>query len=69
MDIKLEKKKGWRAIFRKKNLPWAFGGVLLVFVVNQAAQGYLDLAGGLFFAVQTDHGLKPERGGLADGGG
>ena len=33
MDIKLEKKKGWRAIFRKKNLPWAFGGVLLVFVV------------------------------------
>lgn len=33
MDIKLEKKKGWRAIFRKKNLPLAFGGVLLVFVV------------------------------------
>ena len=25
--------------------------MLLVFVVNQAAQGYLDLAGGLFFAV------------------
>ncbi len=30
MDIKLEKKKGWRAIFRKKNIPYAIGGALLI---------------------------------------
>ena len=33
MDIKLEKKKGLRAIFQKKNLPWALGVVLLGFIV------------------------------------
>ena len=32
MDITLEKKKGLRAIFRKKNLPWAMGVVLLGFI-------------------------------------
>ena len=32
MDIKLEKKKGWRALFRKKNLPYALAGVFVVFV-------------------------------------
>ena len=33
MDIKLEKKKGLRAIFQKKNIPWALGVVLLGFIV------------------------------------
>ena len=32
MDIKLEKKKGWRAIFQKKNLPYAAVVVLIVFI-------------------------------------
>ena len=32
MDIKLEKKKGWRAILSKKSLPYLFGALLLVFV-------------------------------------
>ncbi len=32
MDIKLEKKKGWRALFQKKNLPYALAGVFVVFV-------------------------------------
>ena len=33
MDIKLEKKKGLKAVFQKKNLPYAFAGLLLVFIV------------------------------------
>ena len=33
MDIKLEKKKGLRAIFQKKNIPWALGVVLLGFII------------------------------------
>ncbi len=32
MDIKLEKKKGWRAIFQKKNLPYAAVVVLVAFI-------------------------------------
>ena len=32
MDIKLEKKKGWRAIFQKKNLPYAAVAVLVAFI-------------------------------------
>ncbi|MBR5455469.1 MAG: efflux RND transporter periplasmic adaptor subunit [Bacteroidaceae bacterium] len=32
MDIKLEKKKGWRAVARKKNLPYLFAAVLVVLV-------------------------------------
>lgn len=32
MDIKLEKKKGWRALFQKKNIPYALAGVFVVFV-------------------------------------
>ena len=32
MDIKLEKKKGLKALFRMKNLPWALGVVLIVFI-------------------------------------
>ena len=32
MDIKLEKKKGLRGLFRMKNLPWALGVLLLLFV-------------------------------------
>ncbi len=32
MDIKLEKKKGWRAVFRKKNLPYLLTILLVVFV-------------------------------------
>ena len=32
MDIKLEKKKGIKALFRMKNLPWALGVVLLGFI-------------------------------------
>ncbi len=32
MDIKLEKKRGWRAIFQKKNIKWALGAVLLIFI-------------------------------------
>ncbi len=30
MDIKIEKKRGWRAIFRKRNIPYAIGGALVV---------------------------------------
>lgn len=33
MDIKLDKKKGWRALLRKKNLPYALAGLFLIFVV------------------------------------
>ena len=33
MDIKLEKKKGWRAVVQKKNIPYAVALLLLVFVV------------------------------------
>ena len=32
MDIKLEKKKGLKALFRMKNLPWALGVLLLGFI-------------------------------------
>ena len=33
MDIKLEKKTGWRAVLSKKSLPYLFGVLLAVFVV------------------------------------
>lgn len=33
MDIKIEKKKGWRAVLRKKNIPYALGLLLVVLVV------------------------------------
>ena len=33
MDIKLEKKKGLKAVLQKKNLPYAFAGLLVVFIV------------------------------------
>lgn len=33
MDIKLEKKKGLKAVFHKKNLPYVFAGLLVVFIV------------------------------------
>ena len=33
MDIKLEKKKGWRAVFSKKSLPYALAALLVVLVV------------------------------------
>ena len=32
MDIKLEKKKGLKAVFQRKNLPYAFAGLLVVFI-------------------------------------
>lgn len=32
MDIKREKKSGWRALFQKKNLPYAFGALFLLLV-------------------------------------
>ena len=32
MDIKLEKKTGWRAVFSKKSLPYLFG-VLVVALI------------------------------------
>ena len=32
MDIKLEKKTGWKAVFQKKNLPYAAVVVLIVFI-------------------------------------
>lgn len=32
MDIKREKKTGWKAIFQKKYLPYPFGGIFLIFV-------------------------------------
>ncbi len=32
MDIKLEKKKGLKAVFQKKNLPYAFAALLVVFI-------------------------------------
>ena len=33
MDIKLEKKTGWRAVLSKKSLPYLFGVLLAVLVV------------------------------------
>lgn len=33
MDIKLEKKTGWRAVFSKKSLPYLFGALLVVLIV------------------------------------
>lgn len=33
MDIKLEKKTGWRAVFSKKSLPYLFGAVVVVLIV------------------------------------
>ncbi|MBE6286236.1 MAG: efflux RND transporter periplasmic adaptor subunit [Bacteroidales bacterium] len=33
MDIKLEKKSGWRAVFSKKSLPYLFGAVIVVLIV------------------------------------
>jgi len=33
MDIKLEKKTGWRAVFSKKSLPYLFGALLVVLFV------------------------------------
>ena len=33
MDIKLEKKTGWRAVFSKKSLPYLFGAVIVVLIV------------------------------------
>ena len=33
MDIKLEKKKGIKALFCKKNIPWALGATLLLFII------------------------------------
>lgn len=33
MDIKIEKKTGWRALFTKKGLPYAAGALFLVFVL------------------------------------
>lgn len=32
MDIKLEKKTGLKAVFQKKNLPYAFAGLMVVFI-------------------------------------
>ncbi len=32
MDIKLEKKRGWKALFQMKNLKWAFAAVLIIFI-------------------------------------
>ena len=34
MDIKLEKKTGWRAIFQKKNVPYAVAAVFMILVVS-----------------------------------
>ena len=33
MDIKLEKKTGWRAVFSKKSLPYLFGALMVVLIV------------------------------------
>ena len=33
MDIKLEKKTGWRAVFSKKSLPYLFGALIVVLIV------------------------------------
>ena len=33
MDIKLEKKTGWRAVVQKKNIPYAVAVLFVVFVV------------------------------------
>ena len=33
MDIKLEKKRGWRALLSKKSLPYAFGALLFLLLV------------------------------------
>ena len=33
MDIKLEKKRGWRALLQKKNIPYAVVGLFIMFIV------------------------------------
>lgn len=33
MDIKIEKKRGWRALFTKKGIPYLAGGIFVVFVI------------------------------------
>lgn len=33
MDIKLEKKRGWRALLQKKNIPYAVAGLFVMFIV------------------------------------
>ena len=33
MDIKLEKKTGWRAILQKKNIPYAVAAIFMILVV------------------------------------
>ena len=33
MDIKLEKKRGWRALLQKKNIPYAVVGLFVMFIV------------------------------------
>ena len=33
MDIKLEKKTGWRAIVQKKNIPYAVAVLFVVFII------------------------------------
>ncbi len=32
MDIKLEKKRGWRALLQKKNIPYAIAGLFVIFI-------------------------------------
>ena len=34
MDIKLEKKTGWKALFQKKNIPYAVAAVFIILVVS-----------------------------------
>ena len=34
MDIKLEKKTGWKALFQKKNIPYAVAAVFMILVVS-----------------------------------
>ena len=34
MDIKLEKKTGWKALLQKKNIPYAVAAVFLILVIS-----------------------------------
>ena len=34
MDIKLEKKTGWKALFQKKNIPYAVAAIFLILVIS-----------------------------------
>jgi HlyD family secretion protein len=63
MDIKIEKKRGWRGLLRKKNLPYAAGVIFLVFVLWLV---FKDHSSTLRVDARTINIVKVERGEFND---